>query len=257
MKALFHRFLLPGMFLAWLFSAANAHAACATSAASLHGWYAMQVSGTTLNVGAKFLVGAILFDGVSGLTGNNVYGSEIDSAVTGTYAVNTDCTLTISMTIGSSAPQVYTVAIEQSNEAVGIEVDSSAVATIDLQAQYATYTPGLNFTSSSANGEFTGACYGAAAAMSELHIATLSNGSVSGNGPINDSGSFVAANNPYTGTYTVNSDGTFSGNVNINGLSYDFYGVIANGGAELEYFYTSVASGSLPGAAFEVCVDKL
>ena len=259
MKALFHKFALPGIIVAWFFAPAGAQAAtCATSAASLHGWYAMLVTGTTLNVGAKYLAGAILFDGGSGLTGNNVYGTGgSDSAVTGTYALNADCTLTISKIIGSSAAQVYSVAIKTSNEAVGIEVDSSAVATIDLQAQYATYTPGLNFTNSSANVLFTGACYGAAAATSDLNIATFANGAVSGTDPFNNGGSFVSANNPYTGTYTVNSDGTFSGTVSVDGASFDFYGVIANGGTELEYFYTDVASGTLPGAAFEGCVDKL
>jgi hypothetical protein len=225
----------------------------------VHGWYGMLVTGTTLDAGAKYLVGAILFDGVSGVTGNNVYGGGgFDGAVTGTYAANSDCTLTISMTIGSTAAQVYTVAVKTSNEAVGIEVDSSAVATIDLQAQYATYTPGLNFTASSANGVFTGACYGAAAVATDLNIATFSNGTVNGTDPSNDSGSFLAANNPYTGTYTVNSDGTFSGAVSVDGGTYDFFGVIANGGAELEYFYTPVIPpNNLPGAAVEACVTKL
>jgi hypothetical protein len=260
MKPLFYKLAMPLSILAWVFASVNANAAtCATSASSLYGWYAMLVSGTTGNVSAKYLVGAILFDGVSQLTGNNVYGSGSDSTVTGTYALNADCTLTIQMNIGSTA-QVYTVAMKTSNEAVGIEVDSSAVATIDLQAQYATYTPGLNFTNSSANGLFTGVCYGAAGATSDVNIASFSNGSVSGTDPYNNGGSggsLQVANNPYTGTYTVNSDGTFSGTVSVDGYSFAFYGVIANGGTELEYFYTDVASGTLPGAAFEGCVDKL
>jgi hypothetical protein len=267
MNSLFRKFALPGMILAWVFSPPNAHAACATSTASLHGWYAMLVNGTTLgaNVGPKLLAGALLFDGVSTVSGNNVYASQgVDSTVAGTYALNTDCTLTITMTIGSTPAQVYSVAIKTSNEAVGIEIDTSAVATIDLQAQYATYTTGLNFTSTSANGLFTGACYGASAygaatngpasVQSDLNIVTFSNGSLSGTDPSQGNGTVMAvANHYYSGTYTVNTDGTLSGTVTVDGDSYNFYGVIASGGAELEYFFTN----GTPGPALESCVLKL
>ena len=271
MKSLFHKFAMPGLILAWFFSPANANAACATSAASLHGGYGMLVTGTTLNAssaanfGGKFLAGAVQFDGVGNVSGTHVYSDYgVVSAVTGTYAVNTDCTLTISMTIGSGAAQVYTVAIKTSNEAVGIEVDNSAVATIDLQAQYTASTAATSFTNGSANGLFTGACYGAAgyaaasngaaSVQTDLNIATFSNGTLSGTnpnqGPI---GSIALANVPYTGNYTVNSDGTFSGTAFEGAEKYDFYGVIANGGTELLYFYTSGA----PAPAVESCVLKL
>jgi hypothetical protein len=137
----------------------------------------MLVSGTTTNVGQKYLAGAVLFDGAGGLTAQNVYGSGgTNQAATGTYVLNTDCTLTLSITIGSGAVQLYTVAVTSQNEALGIEVDSSAVATIDLTAQYATYTSGLNFNNSSANGLFVGVCYGPASSSSDLNIVTFTNG---------------------------------------------------------------------------------
>jgi hypothetical protein len=258
MKPLLHKVAVPSILLAWFLAPASAHAApCPTSTQSLHGWYGLLVSGTTINVGPKYLAGAILFDGAGSLQGSNIYGSAgADNAVTGTYAVNADCTLTLTMTIGSTAAQVYTVALKTSNEAVGIEVDSSAVATIDLQAQYATYTSGLNFNIGSANGLFTGVCYGPAAASSDLNIVTFANGTLTGTDPYNNGGSYQVSNNPYSGTYTVNSDGTFSGTLVVDGTSFDYYGVISNGGAEVEYFYTYVSAGA-PSDAFESCVAKL
>jgi hypothetical protein len=246
--------------LAWFLHPAGAQAAtpaaCTTSLASLNGWYAMLVSGTTLGTyTGKYLAGALFFNGAGGITADNVYGSSgSDSTATGSYVLNGDCTLTLTLDIGTSPAQVYTVAVRHSsNEAVGIEVDASAVATIDLQAQYASYVTGLNFTDASANGTFAASCYGAIATSSDLNLATFSNGTVSGTDPYDNGGFFVVADNPYTGTYSVNSDGTLAGTATVDGTTFDFFGVISNSGSELEYFYTNVA-GNVATNAFASCV---
>jgi CTP:phosphocholine cytidylyltransferase-like protein len=256
-RRIFSRLVLSSFVLAWFIAPCTTHAAaCTTSTQSLYGWYGMLVSGTTTGVGPKYLAGALLFDGAGGLTARNIYvsGSTSDTA-TGTYVLNSDCTLTLSITIGASAAQLYTVAVTSQNEALGIEVDSSAVATIDLTAQYATYTSGLNFNNSSANGLFVGSCYGPSSSSSDLNIVTFASGSLSGSDPYNNAGSFQAANNPYSGTYTVNSDGTLSGSLIVDGTNFDYFGVISNGGAEVQYFYTNVSNGAATGA-FEACVVK-
>ena len=255
MTTLFRKFAAASLALAWFFlpSIGNA-AACTTSLASLHGWYAMLIIGTNAaDTTNEYFTGAVLFDGAGNLSGSNIYsGTGTDSAVTGTYALNTDCSLTLTLTIGSGAAQEFTVGVRSStNEAVGVEVDANGVSTIDLQAQYSTYTPGLNFTSSSANGTFAANCINFLTNASDLNLATFANGTITGTAAYNDGGGFLAtANTPYTGTYSVNSDGTFVGSVVILGTTYGVYGVISNVNSEIEYLYTTTAANVIsPNAA--------
>ena len=228
---------------------------CPTTLGSLNGWYGVLVQGSTTGASpaAKYLTGALLFNGAGGISGSNIYsGAGAGQPATGSYVVNADCSLTINLTVGTSAAQVYTVGITAGNEAVGIETDGSAVATIDLQAQYATVTTGLNFTSSSLNGTYATSCYGPQGSYSDLNLVTFSNGTLSGTDPYNNNGSSAGANVPYTGTYTVNTDGTFSGALTVEGTPFDFYGVISAGGKEVEYIYSAVSNG-VPTAAFSAC----
>jgi len=229
---------------------------CPTSLASLNGWYAVLINGTTLPSTDKYLAGALLFNGAGGITGNNIYsGANVDSTATGNYVLNTDCTLTITLIIGSGTPQVYSVAVNTTGEAVGIETDSSAVAQIDLTPQYATPTTSLNFTSSSLNGTFALSCIGPSTSSSDLNLVTFTNGTISGTDPYNNGGgNYVVSNFPYTGTYTVNSDGTFKGVASVAGgaVAFPFYGVISSSNSVLQYIYSNQTNG-VAGAAFSAC----
>ena len=253
----FRKLAAPSLVLCCSFAAAQAEAAahtgaaapaCATTAAGLHGWYGMLISGTTLGSApaGKYLAGAALFDGAGGISGSNVYGNAGSrSALTGSYVVNADCSVAVDLSIGGSAPQAYTLGLRSNGEAIGIEADAGAVATITFKPQYASYTPGLNFTSASLNGTWVTNCLGGAYGTSDLNIATFKNGSL-----------IIAANNPYTGTYSVNPDGTFSGVGLVDGSTFNFYGVIETSNAEVDYFYTNDANGQ-PTNALESCTGGI
>jgi hypothetical protein len=245
--------------LAWLVPAthAEAAAACGTSTASLHGWYAMLLTGGVVaDDTSKYQVGAVLFDGVGSISGTNIYSSASSSAVsrnslTGTYSQNSDCTLTLDLTVGGTA-ETFTVAVKSTGEAVGIEVDSSAVGNISFKPQFPTYVPVQYFNSSSLNGTFAAACIGTISPSSDLNLATFNNGALSGTDPFNNSGGYISSNVPYSGTYTVNSDGTFSGSLIVEDTPFDYYGVIGTTNTELEYIYANVSNGA-PTAAFASC----
>jgi hypothetical protein len=259
MTTLFRKFAAASLVLAWFFlpSIGNA-AACTTSLASLNGWYALLVSGTNAaGTTNEYLTGAVLFDGAGNLSGSNIYsGTGTVSAITGTYSLNTDCSLTLTTMIGAAA-QAFTVGVRSStNEAVGVEVDAGAVATIDLQAQYSTYTPGLNFTGSSANGTFAANCINFLTNASVLNLVTFANGTIAGTAAYNDGGSTIAtANSSYSGTYSVNSDGTFVGSVVIQGTPLGVYGVLSNVNSEIEYIYTTTSGNVI--SPYAACTGAL
>jgi hypothetical protein len=253
------RLSLPLLSLCWFLSPTLGHAqtttACTSNLASLQGSYGMLVSGQTVptaNVGQteKYLAGSLTFDGNGNISASHVYsGSATSSTATGTYVLNSDCTLTLSLTVGSTPTQSFRVAVLSSLEAIGIEADASAVATIDLEAQ--------NSTSSSLAGTFATVCLGSVAAgtvpaVSDLNVATFSGGEISGSGAYNNNGS-AAAGQPSSGSYSVNTDGTFSGTLLLNGQTLDVYGVVSNSGAEIEYFYTAA---SAPTTGLASCVGK-
>jgi hypothetical protein len=224
--------------------ASQAASSCAATAASLKGWYGLLVAGQTTAAQpvAIFESGAVLFDGVSSLSGSNIYGSTgSHNSLSGTYSVNSDCTLTISATVGTVA-STYTVAIKATGEAVGIETDAAAVSTISLKPQYATYTTGLNFTTSSLNGTFAASCGGFVGAYSDVNLVVFNNGTLTGTDPYNNDGSYLAANNPYSGSYTVNSDGTFKGTLTVSGTQFNYYGVISTSNTVVQYFYTTATN---------------
>jgi hypothetical protein len=247
--------------LAWFLVPAASHAAsaCVTTAASLKGWYGMLVSGSTTAqpAAAKYLTGAVFFDGAGTLSGSNIYGANggTPAAISGNYTLNSDCTIALTTTVAST-PSSYTVALKNTGEAVGIETDSTAVATISLKPQYATYTTGLNFTSSSLNGTFAASCAGDLSASTDLNLVVFSNGTLSGTDPFNNGGGYISSNVPYSGTYTVNSDGTFAGSLTVEDTPFDYFGVVTNSNTQVEYIYSNVTN-NVASAPFAACVGGL
>jgi len=207
---------------------------------NLAGYYGIVVGGTAQSGGGgKFLSGSIYFDGAGGLTGNNVNGGINqqygNTSVTGSYSVNPDNTISLTMNLANQAtPQTYVVGVSESgNEAMGIESDGSAIATIDMQNQlWPSNTP--PYSNASLNGTYSASCSGAEV---DLNYVTFDgNGNITAGVDAYDNGWF--GDNPYTGTYTVKSDGTFSGN--FPGPIYDIFtmtGVLDNTTAEIEYTY--------------------
>jgi hypothetical protein len=262
MTKMLRNLAIAGMVAGWSLSPAAAQAAttCASTQSSMLGWYSMLISGNTVGTtpAAKYVVGAAYFNGAGGFSGYNAFSDNgSDNAISGTYTQNADCTFTLSLHLGGAPVQTYSIAMRKSvNEAVGIETDASAVANIDLTAQYAVYTPGLLFGKSSMNGTYTASCAGPFGGYSDLNYVTLSNGVMTGTDPYNNGGSFDVANNPYNGTYTVYPDGTFGGTLVVDGATFDYYGVITAGGTEIQYIYLNV-SGGKPTNAFASCTGKL
>jgi hypothetical protein len=208
--------------------------------ASLAGHYGFVVGGTAQSGGGdKFLSGSIYFDGAGGLTANNVNGGINqqygNTSVTGSYSVNPDNTISMTMNLANPASsQTYVVGVSESgNEAMGIESDNSAIATIDLQNQlWPSNTP--PYSNASLSGTYSASCSGVEVDLN--YVIFDGNGNITAGVDAYDDGSY--GDNPYTGTYTVKSDGTFSGT--FPGPIYDIFtmtGVIDNVTAEIEYTY--------------------
>ena len=233
---------------------ASAATGCTTSLSSLNGWYGMLITGGNVASGTpKYQVGAILFNGAGGLSG---YASDANrSSATGTYVQNADCSMTIYLTVGTTL-STYTVGIKAGGEAAGIEVDAAAVANISFKPQYATVTTGLNFTTASANGTWAASCSGPLSGSSDLNLVTFANGSISGTDPFNNGGNFMVSNVPYSGTYTVNTDGTFAGLLTVEGTEFAYYGVLGSTNTEIEYIYEGITNGA-PTTAFAACIGGL
>ena len=262
---LFRKLAPVAAVLAWLAAPAHAQApaasGCATTVASLNGSYGMLISAGTLPSGGgtingpKFLVGAVAFNGAGNFTGSNVYSGAASTTASGTYTVNSDCTIQINLTLGSGPANTYTVAMDGTGSAMGIETDAAGVGQIAFKPQSSTAASTANFTNASLNGTFAANCIGPHAGTSDLNLQTFSGGKVSGTDPFNDSGTTVVANNPYTGTYTVNSDGTFAGTDSAGSATFNFYGVLAMSNTEILYIYSNPAANAPTGTGigFESC----
>jgi hypothetical protein len=207
---------------------------------SLAGYYGFVVGGNAQSGGGgKYLSGSIYLNGAGGLTGNSVNGGINEqygnTSVTGSYSVNPDNTISVTMNLANqTTAQTYVVGVSESgNEAIGIENDNTAIATIDLQNQlWPSSTP--PYSNASLNGTYAASCSGAEV---DLNYVTFDgNGNITAGVDAFYDGWY--GDNPYTGTYTVNGDGTFSGN--FPGPIYDIFtmtGVLDNGTAEIEYTY--------------------
>jgi hypothetical protein len=215
-------------------------------AATLSGYYGMLVGGTATNGsgGGRYLSGSVLFNSNGTLTATNLQGGINtqygNTTATGTWSVNSDSTITITMNLaGQSAAQTYIVGIsEGGNEAVGIETDGTAAAVIDLQSQLV--SNGSSYSTASLNGTYSVICSGSEV---DLNYVTFDgNGNQTGSDAY-DNGSY--GDNPYVGTYTVNSDGTFSGGFSGAYAGYTVTGVIDNANSEIEYTYDYQGQGGV------------
>jgi len=208
--------------------------------ASLAGYYGFVVGGNAQSGGGgKYLSGSIYLNGAGVLSGTNVNGGINaqygNTSVVGSYSVNPDNTVSVTMNLANqTTAQTYVVGVSESgNEAIGIESDNTAIATIDLQSQlWPSSTP--PYSNASLNGTYSASCSGAEV---DLNYVTFDgNGNITAGVDAFYDGYY--GDNPYTGTYTVNNDGTFSGN--FVGPIYDIFtmtGVLDNVTAEIEYTY--------------------
>jgi hypothetical protein len=207
-----------------------------TSGWLLDGSYGFRVTN------GQFIVGSLNFDGNCGLSGVNTYvgqnGGVTDSSVTGSYSVNADGTIAISLTIGEATTpqQTYLVALSRTLPgAVGMGVNGTP-GEIQLIAQNNFWF--WKYNDASLFGSFAAICY----VNATLNYVTFDGkGNLSGVSPYYSNGTEVS--NPYTGTYTVNSDGTFTGSLNGGFSQYTFYGAIENGGNQIVYMYDAAGFG--------------
>ncbi len=227
------------LILGMAFSVVSASAQSCSGGALLSGEYGMLV-GSYVGTNGKYLVGALNFNGACGITGTNTFGgvggSFAQASVTGTYGLNADGTIAITLNLsGQTTPQTYIVGLSQSgHEAIGIENDGTS-GFIDLQSQLTTLTAG--FTTASLTGTYATSCIGNEV---DLYYQTFDGlGNITGVNSKYINGT-VTTNTPYTGTYTVNSDGTYQGSLTLSGNPVPFYGVIDNGNNEIEYIITGV-----------------
>jgi hypothetical protein len=200
----------------------------------LDGAYGFMVSS------GQYIVGSLDFNGKCGFSGVNTYvgenGGVTDSSVTGSYSVNADGTIAISMTIGDeSTPQTFVVARNRSfRGAEGIETDGNP-GIIQLVGQELPKGE-TAYSDASVVGRYVVVCPGT------LNTITFDGeGNLSGIDPTYYDG--VENSNPFTGTYTVNSDGTFTGSLNGDFSAYTFYGAIENGGGQIVFLYDRAGYG--------------
>ncbi len=195
-----------------------AHATC-TGGGRFMGGYSILVAGNSLtsNKGGKYLSGALNFDGKCGFTGSNISGGVngvvSTVSVTGTYNTNKDGTISLTMTPSDgSVVQTYIVGYSVTmRKASGIEMDGSATATIDLQAQLNSVPN--SYTDASLRGTFASTCSGLAASKNDVNYFTFDGaGDLHGANPYDRNGSIGIGH--VTGQYTVRPDGTFQGSLN-------------------------------------------
>jgi hypothetical protein len=232
----------------------QAFAAKCTATTYLGGTYGLLVGGNSLlanATGGKYLTGALTFNSstctISGanITGGN-NGASTTQSVTGTYALNGDGTITISLNPADQSPtQIYVVGVSLSNrEAVGIEMDGSAAATIVLTPQIWFKQPSPIYTNASLAGRFSIVCNGLGSSKDDLNYVTFDgNGNLTGQNPYDYDGAI--GDLPYSGVYSVNPDGTFSGALFNNYSEYTFNGVIDARGLEVKYIYNRAGFGEL------------
>jgi hypothetical protein len=226
---------------------------------NLYGWYGLLVSGpsATPGAGGEYLSGALFFDGHGGISGKNVNGGingqSGNTSVTGSYAASTqgaspeemiDITLQL---LNQLAPQTYVVSVRRSNgEAVGIETDGSAIATIDLRPQFDFPNPS-SFNNAALSGSFAAICTGNPGNFAQLNSVTFDGkGNLAGVDAYDDNN--VEGVDTFSGTYTVNSDGTFSA---VTAPTVSITGVIDNFYTEIAYTYNVAGLGEIM-----ACVGK-
>jgi hypothetical protein len=204
------------------------------------GWLLYGSYGFRVTAG-QFITGTLNFNGECGLAGVNTYvgqdGGVVDLGLTGTYSVNADGTVVISMTIGQeTTPQMYVVALSKVGPgAVGIGINGTP-GQIELVSQNNYWFS--RYDNASLRGSFAVLCK----VNGGLNYVTFDGkGGLTGVDPVYSNG--VEASNPYTGSYSVNTDGTFSGSLNGSFSEYTFYGAIENSGNQIVYMYDNASFG--------------
>jgi hypothetical protein len=242
-----------------------AHATC-TGGATLSGYYGLEISGQTPTGNGKFLNGVVYFNGTCALQVTATIGENqtVNSFVTflGTYNTNPDNTIAITFTPpGAPAPETYNVVFTPVfNEALGVETDSSATASIDIKAQlYPAYGNHNVYNNASIKGTWASVCTGGLGTDSDLSYVTFDGstsvygvfGNVTGIDDTNDQFSFAAVS--VAGPYGVNSNGTFGGYAVIGNSTVGFSGVIDNNLNEIQY---NVSTAGSTGFDYESCIGK-
>ena len=224
------------------------YAAC-TGGARFKGGYSLLVAGNSLSSNqGKYLSGALNFDGKCGFTGGNISGG-INGAVSsvsvvGTYGTNADGTISLTMTPSDgSVVQTYIAGYSVTqHKAVGIEMDGTATATIDLQEQQ--NAKPNDYTIASLAGTYATTCNGLASSKDDVNYFTFDGaGNLQGANPYDRKGNIGNAH--VTGQYTVNPDGTFQGSLNGSFSVFSFNGTISKKLSEIQYIYAQTGIGEI------------
>ena len=238
----------------------QASAACA---GSLSGSYGLLVTGSTTQGVSKFLTGVLNVSATCTVTGDiaigeNQVASSFVPLYAGSISTNSDGSLMLSLTLQQgNAPEVYAIGFSSAfNEAVGAEMDNSAVATIDLKPQAAFGNSAVaSYSNVGIKGAFASSCSGITGTYTDLNNFTFDGTSSNGVGNIvagvdyyNNYGQ--SGVEPYAGQYSVNADGTLTGYVIVANMQYGITGVVDNGGNEVQFVY------SANGADITACTAK-
>ena len=216
---------------------------------ALNGWYGILISGSTNSGSGEYYSGAVNFNGACGLSGTNVNGgvgtAVANTSVTGTYGQNSDGTYDLTLNLANqTSPLTFTIGVSSSGtKAVGIESDNTSSATIDIESQLTTLTGGYN--TASLTGTYSVSCSGSGVDLN--YVSFDGNGNINGVDPYDNGGN--QGNSPFSGTYSVNSDGTFSGSLTGSYSPYSFTGVIDNGVTEIQYTYNQSGNGEVVGCS--------
>jgi hypothetical protein len=240
-----------------------APAQAATSCATLNGYFGMQVNGSTPAGGGKFINGVMYFNGQCQLVANATIGENqtVNSfaTITGSYVANADNTISITLQVpGNPANETYDVAFTPIfNEALGIETDNSAVASIDLKNQlYPTSGNHYVYTNASLKGTFVANCGGGGAgtAYSDLNYFTFDGAGHISTGTDHYNNNAAFGEQSYIGYYGVNSIGDFGGYVVLSaGAEFGFSGVLDNDLEEIQFVYSTAGS---TGSDVVACIGK-
>jgi hypothetical protein len=231
--------------------AAPSHAFAACTG-TLNGHYGVHVNGSTTQGVSKFITGVLSFNTACVVSGDISFGennavSPFVPLYAGSYVTNSDGSIMLSLTLQQGAtPEVYAIGYSSAfDEAVGAEMDNSAVATIDLRAQT---PPGgavmSSYSNATVQGAFVSSCSGISGTYTDLNNFTFDGTNSSGVGNItngvDDYNNYGQSGvEPYIGQYAVNSDGTWTGYVVVGGVQYGITGVIDNGGNEVQFVYSA------------------
>lgn len=224
----------------------SALAADICPATDIHGAYGFQLSGTTTISGSETpiaSVGRLVFDGkttISGVSSVNFNGLFLGNPVTGTYEIQTDCTMTLNLQDTSGALQHFTgkaapggnrVEFHQSDPDISIR--GLLIRSADT-CNAASFRGQYNFTMS---GKSTPLATEATTANASAKAVALADG----NGNIN----FIRGDSKTSGTYTVDSDCFIEADFGLadgeSSTLVKLRGIVVNGGKEVVAIQTDPA----------------